>query len=66
MESLQVKTVVDWMTVSFGERLVDNSGEVLYERPGCFDFDPESEEEALDEFLSHFGILPWLKVREVF
>ena len=58
---LKVKLATGWSTVSFGERLVDGSGELLYEHPGIFDFDLKESEKTLEDFVSQLGLLPWCK-----
>ena len=48
---LQVKLVTDWSTVSFGERLLDQCDDILYESPGYLDFD-------LELMVSRIGLMP--------
>jgi len=65
--SIQADTVFGWSTVAGGERLIDDSGECLYD---CPDYD-ESENELssgdIEALVRTIGLMPdKFKVREVF
>ncbi len=63
---LQVRSCSCWSSVWPTEKLVNEYGESLYESPARYEYDEDASEEALENFVTQIGLIPWCTVKEAF